>query len=124
VRGLSFATTPVDIAQAALEAVCYRFAAVHEAIGGIDTVVATGGALLASPDWVQILADVLGRPVEVSSAAEGSARGAAVLALERTGMIVDGPPAARVVEPREGHTEIHLAARREQENTMRLEDRT
>jgi gluconokinase len=124
VRGLSFATTPADLAQAALEAVCYRFAAVLEALGGVETVVATGGALLASPDWVQILADVLGRPVEVSSAAEGSARGAAVAALERTGMIASAPRAARVVEPRDGRTAIHLAARKEQEETMRLEERT
>ena len=35
--------------------------------------------------WLQILADVLGRPVEVSGEPEGSARGAAVVALERAG---------------------------------------
>ncbi|HZQ15861.1 MAG TPA: FGGY-family carbohydrate kinase [Gaiellaceae bacterium] len=124
VRGLSFATTAADLVQAALEAVCYRFAAVLDALGGVETVVATGGALRASPDWVQILADVLGRPVEVSGAVEASARGAAVAALERTGMIVAAPRAARVVEPREGRTAIHLAARKEQEETMRLEERT
>ncbi|HET7043857.1 MAG TPA: FGGY family carbohydrate kinase, partial [Gaiellaceae bacterium] len=43
ISGLSFATTPLDIAQAGLEAVCYRLAAVVAAIGGVETVVATGG---------------------------------------------------------------------------------
>src|SRR5206468_10349206 len=81
IQGLSFATTPLDIAQAALEAVCYLLGDVVDAIGGVESVVATGGALLASPDWTQILADVLGRPVEVSGVPEGSARGAALAAV-------------------------------------------
>jgi len=122
VRGLSFATTPLDLAQAALEAVCYRFADVLDALGGVESVVATGGALMASPDWVQILADVLGRPVEVSSASEGSARGAAVVALERAGIIVESAGTVAVVEPREGRTEIHAAAREEQRRTMEIEE--
>ncbi len=124
IRGLSFATTPLDLVQAALEGVCYRFADVLDALGGVESVVATGGALLASPDWVQILADVLGRPVEVSGVAEGSARGAAVVALERAGIIVPPPPTVAVAEPREGRTEIHRAAREEQRATMRLEEET
>ena len=57
-----------------------------DAIGGIESIVVTGGALLANPDWVQVLADVLGRPLEVSAVAEGSARGAALVALERLGL--------------------------------------
>ena len=69
--GLTFATTPLDIAQAALEGVCYRLADVLDAIGGIESVVATGGALLANAAWLQVLADVLGRPVEVSAVRRG-----------------------------------------------------
>ena len=122
VRGLSFATTPLDLAQAALEAVCYRFADVLDALGGVESVVATGGALHASPDWVQILADVLGRPVEVSSVAEGSARGAAAVALERAGMIVPRAGTVAVAEPREGRPEMHRAAREDQRRTMELEE--
>jgi len=119
-RGLSFETTPLDIAQAALEGVCYRLAAVLEALGGIESVVATGGALLASPDWVQLLADVLGRPVEVSGVAEASARGAALAALQRLGAPA---PVARVVEPRSGHHANHLAAMEEHRKAMQREER-
>jgi gluconokinase len=122
IHGLSFATTPLDLAQAALEGVCYRLADVLDAIGGLDAVVATGGGLLANPAWLQVLADVLGRPVEVSGAAEGSARGAAVMGFERLGIAVPPAPVARIVEPRPDRLAIHTAAREEQRTTMRLEE--
>jgi gluconokinase len=115
IHGLSFATTPLDIAQAALEGVSYLLADVLDAIGGLDSVVATGGGLLANPDWLQVLADVLGRPLEVSGVAEGSARGAAVVAFERLGLALPPPPVARTIEPRLERHEIHLHARREEE---------
>ncbi|MFL5952591.1 MAG: FGGY-family carbohydrate kinase [Gaiellaceae bacterium] len=106
VEGLSFATTPEDIAQAALEAVCYRLAAVLDAIGGIESVVATGGALLANRGWLQVLADVLGRPLEVSGVAEGSARGAALVRLAVTAPA----PVSAIVDPRPDRHEIHRVA--------------
>jgi gluconokinase len=52
-------------------------------------VVASGGALLHSPAWLQIVTDVLGRPVAVSGVDEASGRGAALLALEALGVIGD-----------------------------------
>jgi gluconokinase len=107
-HGISFATTPLDIAQAALEGVCYRLADVLDALGGVESVVATGGALVASPAWVQVLADVIGRPVELSAEAEGSARGAAMVALERLGLPVPAARIERVLEPRADRHAIHL----------------
>jgi gluconokinase len=124
VAGLTFDTSPGEIAQAALEGVAYRLADVLDAIGGIESVVATGHALLVNDAWLQILADVLGRPVEVSGEPEGSARGAAVVALERQGLAVPPAPIARVVEPRPHRFEIHLAAREEQRRLMRLQEET
>jgi gluconokinase len=122
VHGLSFATTPLDLAQAALEGVCYRLADVLDALGGVESVVATGGALLASPVWAQLLADVLGLPVEIAAVDESSARGAAIVALERLGLPVPPVPIGRVVRPRDGHHEIHLDARRVQRETMQWEE--
>jgi gluconokinase len=118
IEGLTFATTPLDIAQAALEAVCYRLADVLDAIGGIESFVATGGALLANPAWPQMLADVLGCPVELSAVAEGSARGAAAVVLERLGLPVPAAAIARIVEPRAARYEIHLRSREVQRHTM------
>ncbi len=118
IRGLSFATTPLDIAQAALEGVCYQLADVLDALGGVEAVVATGRALLANSDWAQIFADVLGRTVEVSAIGEGSARGAAMIALAGLGVPVPRAPIAGAIEPRPGRHEIHLAARAEHRKTM------
>ena len=118
IEGLTFATTPLDIAQAALEGVCYRLAEVLDTIGGLESVVATGGALLANPGWLQVLADVLGRPVEVSGVAEGSARGAALMALERLGLPVPEAPVTHIVAPRADRHEIHLRSREVQREAM------
>ena len=100
IHGLSFSTSAADIVQAALEGVCYQLADVLDALGGVESIVVTGGALLANAGWTQILADVLGRTLEVSAVAEGSARGAAMMALERAGLPVPPAPVAKAVEPR------------------------
>ena len=56
--------------------------------------IASGGALLHSPAWTQIMADTLGRPVIASTEHEASCRGAALYALERIGAIPESGRAA------------------------------
>ena len=69
----------------------FRLALVYDrlaplAAAGHD-VVASGGALLHSPAWAQIVTDALGRPGgPVGGEAEASSRGAALLALEALGV--------------------------------------
>lgn len=94
INGLTLSTTPLELLRAGLEAVAYRFALIAEQLGvGQDDatqhapVIASGGALLSSPTWMQIVADTLGRPVAASIEAEASSRGVAVLALEALGAI-------------------------------------
>jgi gluconokinase len=93
IHGLSLATTATDIVRAGLEAVAYRVALICDLLGDIAPaeaqVIASGGALLGSPAWLQIMADALGRPVAVSGTPEASARGAALLALEALGELAD-----------------------------------
>ena len=93
IHGLSLATTPVDILRAGLEAVAYRIALVFQLLSQWlpenPQVIASGGALIHSPAWLQIITDVLGRPVAVSEVQEVSARGAALLALEALGALAD-----------------------------------
>jgi gluconokinase len=113
-RGLSFATTPEEILQAALEGVAYRLAEIVDLLPGVDEIVATGGALRDQPRWTQILADVLGRPLVASRVREASARGAAVLVLECLGATPSPAPLGGVVEPRQERTEIYRAARERQ----------
>lgn len=88
--GLSLETKPIEILRAGMEAVAYRFALILKALDEINpgaTIIAAGNALQQSPVWLQIIADVLGRPVTLSSTREASSRGAALLALEAAGKI-------------------------------------
>jgi gluconokinase len=88
--GLRQQTTAVEIIRAALEAIAYRFALIASALEVIapdSAVIATGNALRSSPVWLQIIADVLARPVLFGGSPEASIRGAALLALEAVGKI-------------------------------------
>jgi gluconokinase len=114
IEGLTFETTPLDLRQAALEGVAFRFAEVAELMPEVEDVVATGGALLRDADWVQIMADALARPLTVSSVKEASLRGAAVVALERLGESPPPGPLGRVVEPRADRADAFRAARERQ----------
>jgi gluconokinase len=88
--GLTQTTRPAEIVRAVLESIAYRFALIAR---GLDTVapqamiVASGNALRSSPVWLQIMADVLGRPLALGGSAEASSRGVALLALEAVGKI-------------------------------------
>jgi gluconokinase len=119
VAGLTFATTPRQLVQAAFEGVAYRFAEIAELMPEVREVVVTGAALLENPDWTQIVADVLGRPVTASAVDEGSARGAAVAALERLGESPAEAPLGRVFEPRLDRSEVHAAARERHRSVYR-----
>jgi gluconokinase len=124
IHGISLSTTPLDIVQAGLEAVAYRFALIYGKI--IEQLPATtqrqivvgGGALLASPAWIQIFADVLGEPLVTLLEKENTSRGLALLALERLGIIPSvshlKPETGTVYHPRNEHHEIHTLALRKQ----------
>ena len=112
--GLTFDVSPGDLLQSALEGVAYRFAELAALLPEVREIVATGHALLASPKWIQLCADVLGRPVTASGVPEGSARGAAVYGLERLGAKPERAPLGRVFEPNAAHAEIYAAARARQ----------
>ncbi len=107
ISGLTLATTPIQILQAGLEAVAYRFAIIEERICGQEAcphrLIASGGALLSSPTWMRIIADALGRPVVASEEDEATSRGVALLALRSLGALrslADAPAAdGRVYEP-------------------------
>ena len=91
ILGLTAGHDSTDILQAAMEGVAFRFAEISDQlseIADIEDIVASGGALRDSPVWVQIIANVLGRDLVMSSAEESASRGAVLHALESTGKIV------------------------------------
>jgi gluconokinase len=114
VAGLTFHADAAGLRQAALEGITYRLAEVAEALPEVREIVATGHALLASPAWIQLCADVLDRPVTASAVPEGSARGAAVHALEQLGLKADPAPLGMTYEPDPEHAEVYAAARARQ----------
>lgn len=91
ITGLSLGTGPFEIFQAALESVALRFREIYQIItkdlGTPAEVVASGGALLSSPGWTQMMADALGRTLVVCTEPEASSRGAALWVMEQLGMI-------------------------------------
>jgi gluconokinase len=90
ILGLNASNDAVDILQAAMEAVAFRFAEIFDQlkkVAKIEEIIVSGGALDASPVWTQIVADVLGRNLLFSNEPEASLRGAVLLALESLGKI-------------------------------------
>jgi gluconokinase len=117
--GLQLSTSPLAILRACEEAVALRFAIIdqllREALPQGREIIATGGALLHSPAWTQIIADALGREVLVSAEAEASSRGAALLALEAVGALATPieqipPETTHRFKPIAEHTERYRAA--------------
>lgn len=126
--GWNLNTSPAEIWRASLEAVAYRFASIYEllraAIPAPREIIASGGALLNSSTWIQILADVLNVPVTASGEDEASARGAALIALRALGVI----PSLHTLEaalgetftPNPNHYEIYHQARERQDSLYHL----
>jgi gluconokinase len=122
VLGLTQNTTAVEIVQAAMESVAYRFAAVYEqllTVCPIEEVIASGGALRESPVWTQIIADVFGHDLSLPDTREASSRGAVLLALETIGKIesiekIETPRGEEFKFDKARH-EIYQAARKRHE---------
>ncbi len=122
--GLKLATRADEIVRAGLEAVAYRFLHLRNELARVTPVtrlVATGTALSASRVWPQILADTLGCAIALPREAELTSRGAAILALERLGLVprsID-PSVARLFHPDARRHAIYRSAADRQDQLMR-----
>jgi gluconokinase len=122
--GLNLSSDPVEILRASLESVCYRFAAIYERLKaetlGDTKIIASGGGILNSPVWTQMMADVIGVPVVASAVPEASSRGAAMLAMEAFGQIESlgdwETPLGEVFEPNAENHERYEVGRKRQES--------
>ncbi len=93
ITGMSLATQPIDILQACLESVSLRFKQIYMLLTRPfpepEKVIASGGALLRSKAWLQMMTDALGHRIVECTAPEASSRGAAMLAAEQMGLLPD-----------------------------------
>ncbi|MFF7048431.1 FGGY family carbohydrate kinase [Streptomyces griseorubiginosus] len=103
--GVSLETTPADLIRATCEGIGYAARHCLEAAGLTGSLAVCGGGTRSSA-WMQLLADVLGRPLRVVEGEVG-ARGAVLAAAERYGVSLDAgvwtEPTA-VVEPDPGRS--------------------
>lgn len=127
VIGLRSSTDNLDIIQAALESVAYRFAEIFEQINqvsGVREIVASGGALRESPVWTQIIADVLGRNLTLPNTHEASMRGAVLLALETAGKIKkieDAPtPSGKKFTADKSRRAVYATARKRHQEAYKI----
>jgi gluconokinase len=120
VIGMTATTDAVDVIEAAMEAVAFRFAEVADQLGEVaefDEIIASGGALRNSKVWTSLIADVLSRALHFVRVSEASLRGAVLLALETLGNIESieeiSPGKCKVFEPNPTHFAVYQRARRE-----------
>jgi len=81
----------------------------------VEEIVATGGGLHSDPDWIQLIADALARPVTASGVEEASLRGAGVATLERLGHEAAEAPLGEVFRPRQERADAYRSARERQQ---------
>ncbi len=117
-NGVRVSTTGLDILQALMESVAYRFSLVadllRDEMDDDQVFVAGGGAMTNSPWWLQTMADVLGGEVHVPREEQATSRGAAILALKALGAWKElddvMPEIAAVYEPQDTHRKRYRAA--------------
>ncbi len=122
ITGLSLHTESIDILRASLEAVALRFRLIFEIlrdrVGEPKEILATGEALRHSPAWTQMMADALGRPILSCLEEQTSSRGAALLALERLGILFLAQTTAKIgktFQTDAGHRETYAAMLKDQQ---------
>ena len=98
--GLTLETTATDIVRAVCEALAYAARHCFEAAGLSGDVVVCGGGT-ATPELVQIFADILERPLAVANDEEPAARGAVAAADIAAGGDRGQAPVRAVVRPRQ-----------------------
>jgi xylulokinase len=100
--GLTLAHTRAHIYHAALEGVGFSVAQnvdVMEEIGlPVDTVAVVGGGT-KNPLWMQIVADILGKPLGIPRVSIGASYGCALMAALGTGALASFDALAAVVQP-------------------------
>jgi gluconokinase len=125
IAGITLATRPEHLIRAAMEAVAFRFAAIYDALCPLANedheIVVSGGGILGFPAWLQITADILGRPlIALAPGDETTARGAALMAAVDRGILPSleaAPDAAEggmVYRPDMAHHDRYRAGRQRQ----------
>lgn len=113
--GYNLATTPLEIFRAFTTGALYRLADIfdllEESVGKIDRIIVSGG-MTKSAGVLGILADALGRDVELAVETEASLRGAALHALGKTDL--SPVKKGRIIRFHDRYAEMHRVRREKQ----------
>ena len=124
IAGLRLSTGPAQVASAVIESVMLRLAASGQALlaarPDIERLIASGGVFAWRPELAQVIADAIGRPVALADDAEASARGAAIVALERIGALRSIEVAPRIARTFRPHSKRRAHYRELLERQARL----
>lgn len=125
--GLRVSHNKIDIVQAALESVAYRFAEIYDQLNEvleIKEIIASGGALRESPIWTQIICDTLAQNMNLPETREASSRGVILLASEYVNGIENianiETPQGRKFTFNEKNHEIYNQARKRHEKFYKM----
>jgi gluconokinase len=117
VTGITQATSALDLLQALQEATYHRLAQIAEAVEKAarrKLAFIVSGGIQKSPQSLQRLANVLGRPVYASSEPEASLRGAACFAMGKLGVEPSGPKLGVAICPQTKAARAYIRSRRRQ----------
>ncbi len=128
IHGLQLSTSATDIMQALLESVAFRLTNIADMLLPSQVqIMASGGALISSKIWAQMIANSLNRQLNIISG-ETSARGIAVLILSdlhHADWSIYKPEIASIIEPQANSVAIYQQSRERQKHLyQRLYDKT
>jgi gluconokinase len=118
ITGLTYATTSLDLLQALIESTYHRLAQIADELDrssashGWD--IAVSGGIRKSPEALQRLANVLGRPLRACTEPEASLRGAAITICERMGYPITPLRAGKRYTPNHRAARAYAAVRKTQ----------
>lgn len=121
--GVRISTTGLDMLQAIMESVAYRFSLVSDLLAehmdDDHVFVAGGGGMTNSTWWLQTVSDVLQSEVLAPKDEQGTSRGAAILALNAIG-VWEGlddvsPDIAACYFPSDRYADVYVAAKERQQ---------
>lgn len=125
--GIDFRHTRAHFARAVLEGITYSIYRITDSVRSVldeaPLEIRVTGGLASSPLWQQMAADVFGVSIVVPKSVEGSARGAAMLALLALGLrsdledLADLPLASQRIDPRE---DVHAGYQKHYQDFLRI----
>jgi gluconokinase len=105
--GISIGHNHLHFQRALLEGICFAIksilAAIEKFVGKSQRIIVSGG-ITHSPEWLQLLSNVLGRELIVPDSTDASAMGAAIIGFKSLGVTMERPQVAEIKIRPDGKT--------------------